>query len=105
MRKLIVIYYLNSGQIYIPGANAKGKRSRYVQINSLAEGVLEELKMLKVKGLRKRKFIRGNTLSEEIAQVNVKIVSGEGDIEMMLGIKKEEKPEEAKPEEKKEESK
>ncbi len=67
-------------------------------------------KYLKVKGMRKRKYIRGNTISEEIAQVNCKIVEGEGDVAMMLGIKKEEKPEEApaeekKPEEKKEEPK
>jgi small subunit ribosomal protein S6e len=60
----------------------------------------------KKKGLRRRKFVRGNQVSEEIMQVNCKAVSGEGDIEMMLGLKKEEPKEgeasEAKPEEKKE---
>ena len=63
-------------------------------------------KYLKVKGMRKRKYIRGNTISEDTAQVNCKILEGEGDIEMMLGIKKEEpKPEEAPKEEVKEEVK
>ena len=59
-------------------------------------------KYIKVKGMRKRKYIRGNTISEDIAQVNCKIIEGEGDIEMMLGLKKEEPSEENK-EEKKEE--
>jgi len=61
-------------------------------------------KYLKVKGMRKRKYIRGNTLSEDIAQVNCKIIEGEGDVPLILGIKKEEVKEEAKkePEEKKE---
>ena len=77
-------------------------------------------KVFKVKGMRKRKFIRGNTVSDEIMQVNCKIVEGEGDIPKILGIQpkekegeekaaeqpkeekpKEEKQEEAKPEEKK----
>ncbi len=80
-------------------------------------------KIFKVKGLRKRKFIRGNTVSDEIMQVNCKIVEGEGDIPKILGIQpkvkegeekaeqpKEEKPkevpkEEKKPEPKKEEPK
>ena len=44
----------------------------------------------KVKGLRRRKYVRGNTISENIIQVNAKIIEGEGDIAMMLGIKKEE---------------
>jgi small subunit ribosomal protein S6e len=60
----------------------------------------------KKKGLRRRKFVRGNQISEDIMQVNCKIVEGEGDVEMMLGIKKEEPKEgeasEAKSEEKKE---
>ncbi|MCD6476986.1 MAG: 30S ribosomal protein S6e [Candidatus Aenigmarchaeota archaeon] len=67
-----------------------------------AKKVKGKKKYLKVKGLRKRKYIRGNTVSDEISQVNVKIVEGEGDIEMMLGIKKEESKEEAATEEKKE---
>ena len=49
-------------------------------------------KYLIVKGMRKRKYIRGNTVSEDIAQINCKILEGEGDIELMLGIKKEEAP-------------
>lgn len=52
-------------------------------------------KYLKVKGMRKRKYIRGNTVSDEIAQINCKVSEGEGDIAMMLGIKKEEPKEEA----------
>jgi len=39
-------------------------------------------------GERKRKYIRGNQISDDIAQVNCKIVEGEGDIGLMLGIKK-----------------
>jgi small subunit ribosomal protein S6e len=76
-------------------------------------------KVFKVKGMRKRKYVRGNTVSDEIMQVNCKIVEGEGDIPKILGIQpkpkegkekvveqsKEEKPkEEAKPEEKGEEA-
>lgn len=53
-------------------------------------------KYLKVKGMRKRKYIRGNTISEDTAQVNCKVVDGEGDIPLMLGIKKEEVPVEEK---------
>lgn len=52
------------------------------------------------KGMRKRKYVRGNTVSEEIAQVNCKIVSGEGDVGAMLGIQPKVK-EEKKAEEKK----
>ncbi len=47
----------------------------------------------KKKGMRKRKTVRGNVISSDIAQVNVKIVEGEGDIPTLLGIKKEEKKE------------
>jgi len=51
-----------------------------------------------VSGLRRRKYIRGNTVSADIVQVNCKVIEGEGDIAMMLGIqpkeKKEEKPKE-----------
>ena len=39
------------------------------------------------KGMRKRKNVRGNTISEEIIQVNLKIVEGEGDIPTILGVK------------------
>jgi small subunit ribosomal protein S6e len=57
-------------------------------------------KVFKVKGMRKRKYIRGNTISTEIIQVNCKIIEGEGDIPKILGIKpKEEKTEEAPKEE------
>ena len=66
----------------------------------------------KVEGMKKRKYIRGNTVSEEIMQINCKVVEGEGDIPTMLGIKPKEEPkteeapkEEAKPEENKEEPK
>ena len=69
----------------------------------------------KVEGMKKRKYIRGNTVSDEIMQINCKIVEGEGDIPTMLGIKPKEepkeeektetKPEKEKKEEKKEEPK
>jgi len=62
----------------------------------------------KRKGQRRRKSIRGNTISAEIVQVNAKIVKyGAKPIEQLLGKPKEEKPkEEAKKEEKpKEEAK
>jgi len=63
-------------------------------------------KIFKVKGMRKRKHIRGNTISTEIIQVNCKIVEGEGDVPKILGIKpKEEKTEEAPKEETKPEVK
>ncbi len=58
-------------------------------------------------GQRKRKFVCGNTVSERIMQINCKIVEGEGDIGMILGIApkppKEKKAEaaEAKPAEEK----
>ena len=59
----------------------------------------------KRKGERRRKTVRGNTISEDIAQINVKVVEkGEKSLEEILGKKKEEKKtEEAKTEEKKEE--
>jgi len=56
----------------------------------------------KVKGMRKRKYIRGNTVSTDIIQVNCKVVEGEGDIPMILGIQPKEKKEEAKEEPKEE---
>ncbi len=52
------------------------------------------------KGIQRRKYIRGNTISSEIVQVNCKVVSGEGDVAKILGI-----PEKEKAEEKKEEKK
>jgi small subunit ribosomal protein S6e len=65
-------------------------------------------KVFKVKGMRKRKYIRGNTISDEIVQVNCKVVEGEGDIPKILGIppkEKEEVKEEEKPDKPKEETK
>lgn len=41
----------------------------------------------KRKGVKRRKYVRGNTVSEDIAQVNCRIVSGEGNITELLGIK------------------
>lgn len=38
-------------------------------------------------GQRKRKYVRGNQVSESIMQVNCKIIEGEGDAALMLGIK------------------
>ena len=58
----------------------------------------------KLKGQRKRKMVRGNTISADIVQINCKIIkTGVKPIEELLGKeeKKEEKPkEEKKPEEK-----
>jgi len=59
----------------------------------------------KRKGERRRKTVRGNTISEDIAQINCKIVKkGEKPIEELIPVRKKEakeaKPEEAKPEEK-----
>jgi len=51
-----------------------------------------------VSGLRRRKYIRGNTVSLDIVQVNCKVIEGEGDIQMILGIHPKEKKEEPKPE-------
>jgi small subunit ribosomal protein S6e len=58
------------------------------------------------KGERRRKTVRGNTISEDIAQINVKVVKkGEKPLEELIPTKpKEEKKEEVK-EEKKEETK
>ncbi len=50
----------------------------------------------KRKGVKRRKYVRGNTISEDIAQVNCKIVSGEGNVIELLGIKPKEKPAEEK---------
>jgi len=57
----------------------------------------------KVDGMRKRKYIRGNTISDSIVQVNFKVLEGEGDIPLILGIPPKEKKEEPKAEEKKKE--
>ncbi len=49
------------------------------------------------KGMQKRKYVRGNTVSESIMQLNCKITAGEGDVATMLGIQpkvKEENPKE-----------
>jgi len=52
----------------------------------------------KKKGLRKRKTVRGNTISEEIAQINCKVVKkGEKLLEELIPTKPKEKKE-AKPE-------
>jgi len=55
-------------------------------------------KVFKVKGMRKRKYIRGNMISPEIVQVNCKVLEGEGDIPKILGIPPKEKKEEVKEE-------
>lgn len=49
------------------------------------------------KGERRRKMIRGNTIAEDIVQINMKIVEyGKKDIEEILGLKKEVKETENK---------
>jgi small subunit ribosomal protein S6e len=79
-------------------------------------------KVFKVKGMRKRKYVRGTMISDEIMQVNCKVVEGEGDIPKILGIQPKQKegeesseapkaeapkevPKEEKPEQPKEEKK
>lgn len=55
----------------------------------------------KIKGKRKRKSVRGNSIAEHISQVNVKITEyGAKSVEELLGIKKKEteKPKEEKKE-------
>ena len=57
----------------------------------------------KVKGVRKRRSLRGNTVSEAISQINVKVVKhGAKSIEELLGVAPKEKEEEKEltPEEK-----
>lgn len=50
----------------------------------------------KVEGLRRRRMLRGNTIGQDIAQVNCKIIkAGEKSMEELFG-KKEEKAEEKK---------
>lgn len=51
-------------------------------------------------GERKRKLVRGNQVSDSIMQVNCKIVEGEGDVGMILGIAPKEKKEGATEEKK-----
>ena len=58
----------------------------------------------KIKGQRKRKMVRGNTISRDIRQINCKIVkAGTKPLDQL--IKKEEKPKEEPKEEKKPEKK
>ena len=58
----------------------------------------------KFKGERRRKTVRGNTLSQDIAQINVKVIKkGEKQLEEIFGKKEESKVEQPKPEPKKEE--
>jgi small subunit ribosomal protein S6e len=38
------------------------------------------------RGMRKRKYVRGNTISQDIMQINCKIIEGDGDIATILGI-------------------
>lgn len=49
----------------------------------------------KRKGVRKRKMVRGNTIAEDIAQINCKVIAyGDKPLEELLGKKEEEKKEE-----------
>jgi small subunit ribosomal protein S6e len=58
----------------------------------------------KIKGQRKRKTVRGDTISDAIVQINVKVVKkGEKPLEELVPTKPKEKKEEKKPEEAKEE--
>lgn len=62
----------------------------------------------KLKGQRKRKTVRGNSISEDIIQINCKVVKkGEKPLEELVPkkVKPEEKPKEKKVEEKKKEEK
>jgi len=60
----------------------------------------------KIKGQRKRKTIRGNTISDSIAQINAKVVKkGEKPLEQIVPMKPKAKKEEEKKEEKHEEVK
>ena len=52
-------------------------------------------------GVRKRKSVRGNTIGEDTAQINTKVIKyGEKDLASVMGSKKKEKPAEGKAEEK-----
>jgi small subunit ribosomal protein S6e len=58
----------------------------------------------KLKGQRKRKMVRGNTISEDIVQINCKIIQkGVKPIEELIPIKKKEEAKEEKAKEKKSE--
>jgi small subunit ribosomal protein S6e len=60
----------------------------------------------KIQGQRKRKSVRGNTISPDISQINAKVVkAGPKTLDELIGTKPKEaeKAKEAKPEEKKEE--
>lgn len=58
----------------------------------------------KIKGQRKRKTVRGDTISDAIAQINIKVVKkGEKPLEQLVPMKPKEKKEEKKSEEMKEE--
>ncbi len=47
------------------------------------------------KGVRKRKYVRGNTIAKDIAQINCKVVAwGDQELEAILGKKEEESKEE-----------
>jgi len=55
----------------------------------------------KQKGQRKRKSVRGNTISDRVVQINAKVVTyGKKSVEELLGIKKEEPKKEAAEEKK-----
>lgn len=51
--------------------------------------------LVKIKGLRKRKTVRGNTIDKHIVQINCKVVKqGEKPLEELVGKKEEKKKEE-----------
>jgi len=52
------------------------------------------------KGIKRRKYVRGNTISEATAQINCKIAEGDGNVADILGIKPKEKAEKPKEEKK-----
>ncbi len=52
------------------------------------------------KGIKRRKYVRGNMISEATAQVNCKIAEGAGNVGEILGIKPKEKAEKPKEERK-----
>ncbi len=52
------------------------------------------------KGIKRRKHVRGNMISDATAQINCKIVEGDGNVADMLGIKPKEKTEKPKEEKK-----
>lgn len=55
----------------------------------------------KLKGQRRRRSIRGNTITNQISQINAKVITyGQKTIEELLGVKPKEKPKEETPEDK-----